>query len=78
MKILMLRHCVYPGCEVLTLGAFCVHHEPAVKPRRFPRGRPYMLTEREPAGIGLPPRIDIPLSVEGNLAGRAVSLPGGS
>jgi hypothetical protein len=43
----MLRTCEAPGCETLTLGSLCLAHEPPSAPRRFPRGRPYRLVERE-------------------------------
>ena len=43
----MLRTCEAPGCETLTFGPLCLAHEPPAVPRRFPRGRPYRLIERE-------------------------------
>jgi hypothetical protein len=43
----MLRTCEAPGCETLTFGPLCIAHEPPAVPRRFPRGRPYRLVERE-------------------------------
>jgi hypothetical protein len=69
--VLMLRNCVHPGCEILTLGSFCVYHEPPVEPRSFPRGRPYRLREREPIALKIPARLD------GDLTPHAVSLSGG-
>ena len=43
----MLRTCEAAGCETLTFGPLCLAHEPPAVPRRFPRGRPYRLVERE-------------------------------
>jgi hypothetical protein len=43
----MLRTCQAPGCETLTFGPLCLAHEPPPLPRRFPRGRPFRLVERE-------------------------------
>jgi len=43
----MLRTCEAVGCDTLTFGPLCLAHEPPVAPRRFPRGRPYRLIERE-------------------------------
>ena len=43
----MLRTCQTDGCETLTFGPLCLAHEPPATPRRFPRGRPYRLIERE-------------------------------
>jgi len=43
----MLRTCQADGCDTLTFGPLCLAHEPAALPRRFPRGRPYRLIERE-------------------------------
>ncbi len=37
---MMLRICDHPDCATLTLGTFCVSHEPHVTVR-FPRGRPF-------------------------------------
>jgi len=37
----LLFHCTYPGCSVLTMGTFCVHHETPVV-REFVRGRPWL------------------------------------
>jgi hypothetical protein len=39
--------CQADGCETLTFGPLCLAHEPPAVPRRFPRGRPYRLLERE-------------------------------
>jgi hypothetical protein len=46
----VLRVCTAPGCSTLTLGRLCIGHEPPVEPRRYARGRPYRLKEREVAG----------------------------
>jgi hypothetical protein len=43
----MLRTCEAYGCDTLTFGPLCLAHEPPAAPRRFPRGRPYPLVERE-------------------------------
>lgn len=43
----MLRSCQADGCETLTFGPLCLAHEPVQPPRRFPRGRPFRLAERE-------------------------------
>jgi hypothetical protein len=43
----MLRTCEADGCHTLTFGPLCLAHEPPAAPRRFPRGRPYRLIERE-------------------------------
>lgn len=43
----MLRTCSANGCETLTFGPLCLDHEPPAEPRRFPRGRPYRLRDRE-------------------------------
>jgi hypothetical protein len=43
----MLRICRAAGCTTLTLGPFCLHHEPPSEPRHYPRGRPYRLKDRE-------------------------------
>ena len=48
----MLRVCDAAGCDTLTLGTLCMEHEPQAGPRRFPRGRPYRLTDREVTGEG--------------------------
>ena len=48
----MLRTCSADGCETLTFGPLCLTHEPPAEPRRFPRGRPYRLRDRE-VTIGL-------------------------
>jgi len=37
----MLRICDHSKCGTLTLGRFCVLHEPPVHGERFPRGRPF-------------------------------------
>jgi hypothetical protein len=47
----MLRICAHVDCSTLTLGTFCVDHEPPVEAERFPRGRPYSRRLRRlPAG----------------------------
>jgi hypothetical protein len=43
----MLRTCEAHGCDTLTFGPLCLAHEPPAAPRRFVRGRPYRLIERE-------------------------------
>ncbi len=37
----MLRVCDHSECATLTLGRFCVQHEPPAERVRFPRGRPF-------------------------------------
>jgi hypothetical protein len=37
----MLRICDHSECATLTLGRFCVQHEPPAERERFPRGRPF-------------------------------------
>jgi len=37
----MLRICDHPDCATLTLGTFCITHEPRVEGEVFPRGRPF-------------------------------------
>ena len=37
----MLRTCDCPGCQTLTLGVYCVTHEPATVQVQFVRGRPH-------------------------------------
>jgi len=43
----MLRTCSADGCETLTFGPLCLTHAPPAEPRRYTRGRPYRLRERE-------------------------------
>ena len=38
---MMLRVCEEKHCTTLTLGTWCLEHEPVGEPRRFPRGRPF-------------------------------------
>jgi hypothetical protein len=37
----MLRVCDHSEFGTLTLGRYCVLHEPPAVPERFPRGRPF-------------------------------------
>ena len=37
----MLRECTRPDCQTLTLGLYCVSHEPEAVQIEFVRGRPY-------------------------------------
>jgi hypothetical protein len=46
----VLRRCALDGCDTLTFGPLCLEHEPPVAARRFPRGRPYRIEEREVTG----------------------------
>jgi hypothetical protein len=47
----MLRICAHEDCTTLTLGTFCVAHEPPVEVESWPRGRPYSRRKRRlPAG----------------------------
>ena len=38
----MLHSCAASGCSTLTLGRFCVAHEPVGVSRQFVRGRPFV------------------------------------
>jgi len=52
----MLRTCDHDGCSTLTLGRLCIDHEPPAVEKVFPRGRPFVPTERTPAALReLPP-----------------------
>jgi hypothetical protein len=51
----MLRTCDRPGCETLTLGSFCVAHEPEIAQVEFVRGRPH-----PPAFTSLPLQLRLP------------------
>jgi hypothetical protein len=47
----MLRICAHESCKTLTLGTYCVAHEPPVEAEAWPRGRPYSRRKRRlPAG----------------------------
>jgi hypothetical protein len=47
----MLRICAHEDCTTMTLGTFCVAHDPPVEDVVWPRGRPYSRRERRlPAG----------------------------
>jgi len=46
----LLFHCTYPGCSVLTMGTFCVHHETPVV-REFVRGRPWLCPDQGPTAL---------------------------
>jgi hypothetical protein len=48
----VLRTCEAIGCDTLTFGPLCLAHEPPAVPRRFPRGRPYRLRDREVSAAG--------------------------
>jgi hypothetical protein len=37
----MLRICDHPDCTTLTLGPFCVTHDPPLAAELYPRGRPF-------------------------------------
>jgi hypothetical protein len=70
----MLRTCQHPECTVLTLGTFCVAHEPPAAVQRFPRGRPYSRRQRQlPAD---PPPVE-PVG-DGLTTTHAVSFGGGT
>lgn len=32
--------CLAPDCTTMTIGPFCIEHEPVTVPRAFTRGRP--------------------------------------
>jgi hypothetical protein len=69
----MLRICDHPDCTTLTLGTFCVTHEPPAALERFPRGRPYARRERRPPAA-------LAVQVEDDERGEvhAVSFGGGT
>lgn len=81
----MLRICDHSDCVTLTLGRFCVQHEPPAKRERFPRGRPFTqlpapLVDDDLRGEGFPSAM-----LAGTVADsiqlepiRAVSWEGGS
>ena len=70
----MLRTCQHPECTVLTLGTFCVAHEPPASAERFPRGRPYSRRQRRLPGDAAP----VELSGDELTPTHAVSLEGGT
>jgi hypothetical protein len=81
----MLRICDHSGCGALTLGRFCVLHEPPVESGRFPRGRPFGQQPGPGAADNLgdqprqPPLLAAAAAEERELAPiRAVFLEGGS
>jgi hypothetical protein len=37
----MLRICDHPDCSTMTLGAYCVAHDPPIVVEPYPRGRPF-------------------------------------
>jgi hypothetical protein len=80
----MLRVCEHPECGTLTLGRFCLLHEPPVIAERFPRGRPFArglpLVEDGLLGAALDPALlAAGTAALGELEPiRAVSLEGGS
>jgi hypothetical protein len=71
----MLRICDHPDCSTLTLGAFCVPHDPPLVPEPYPRGRPF--PRPKPRTLQ-----SVPIPVEADPAEptpiRAVSFGGGS
>jgi hypothetical protein len=65
----MIRICDHPDCATLTLGTFCITHEPPVEAEIFPRGRPFPRRRERPVVPSADPAQLTP--------GRAVSLGGG-
>jgi hypothetical protein len=77
----MLRTCQHSGCATLTIGTFCVVHEPPVEAQTFPRGRPFpSLRPARPDPIVAPDSIVVTVKPdEARLSPTgAVSLGGGS
>jgi hypothetical protein len=81
----MLRICDDSECGTLTLGRFCVFHEPPSRDERFPRGRPFdqgplPLVEGDERGEGLHPALLAAAAADAAEMEpiRAVSLEGGS
>ena len=81
----MLRICDQSECGTLTLGSFCVLHEPPVDNEQFPRGRPFdqlplPLLEDDHRGAGLHPALLAAAAAEVAEMEpiRAVSLEGGT
>ena len=70
----MLRICDHPDCATLTLGTFCITHEPQVESEVFPRGRPF------PYRNAARPRLVVarPMDAVKLAPVPAVSLGGGS
>jgi hypothetical protein len=54
----MLRTCDRPGCETLTLGSFCIAHEPEIAQLEFVRGRPH-----PPALTAIPLQLRLPKKI---------------
>jgi hypothetical protein len=52
----IIRPCEHNGCNTLTLGRFCIRHEPPVEARVFPRGRPFpaRAVPRRPKAVAVP------------------------
>jgi hypothetical protein len=73
----MLRICDHPGCRTLTLGAFCIHHEPPVLIERFPRGRPFPSASRKARELTALVPVDVVVEAQA-LPTPAVSLEGGT
>jgi hypothetical protein len=43
----IVTQCIAPGCKTITIGPFCLEHEPVAAPRVFTRGRPVLTAERD-------------------------------
>jgi hypothetical protein len=81
----MLRVCEHSDCGTLTLGRFCVIHEPPPGPERFPRGRPFAQHTLPPLeegllGVALEPALLAAAAAEASETEpiRAVFLEGGT
>jgi hypothetical protein len=72
----MLRICDHPDCSTLTLGAFCVTHDPPVAAERYPRGRPYPRLQKVHPLATMGPELE-PDAAQATPV-RAVSFGGGN
>jgi hypothetical protein len=51
----MLRICDHPDCSTMTLGAYCVAHDPPILAEPYPRGRPFPAQKPRTLEAGPPP-----------------------
>jgi hypothetical protein len=61
--------CIVQGCKTLTIGPFCIEHEPAVAPRVFVRGRPAPSSARSLAVVP----VGVVALEEGSVASRPLA-----
>jgi hypothetical protein len=54
----MLRICDHPDCSTMTLGAFCVTHDPPVTAEPYPRGRPYPRLKKNRGLLAVAPALE--------------------